>query len=87
MTPSWDNTPRRQRQGIVLRESSPERYGAWLRATVDEFTPFGPGEDLVFVNAWNEWGEGNHLEPSLRWGRRYLEATRDALAGADLGTV
>jgi lipopolysaccharide biosynthesis protein len=76
VTPGWDNTPRRKRQGIVLRNSSPEAYERWLRATVDAFTPFGPGEDLLFLNAWNEWGEGNHLEPCQRWGRAYLEATR-----------
>jgi hypothetical protein len=36
-------------------------------------------ESLVFINAWNEWGEGNHLEPCQKWGRAYLEATRRAL--------
>jgi lipopolysaccharide biosynthesis protein len=82
VTPGWDNTPRRQRQGILVRGSTPRAYGDWLRATVDSFTPFGPDEDLVFVNAWNEWAEGNHLEPSRRWGRAYLEATRDVLAPA-----
>ena len=36
-------------------------------------------ENLVFINAWNEWGEGNHLEPDLKHGHGYLEATRQAL--------
>ena len=75
VTPGWDNTPRRDRQGIIVRDSTPEEYERWLRAAVDAFVPFGPGEDLVFVNAWNEWAEGNHLEPCQRWGRAYLEAT------------
>lgn len=83
VTPGWDNTPRRRRQAVVLCDSTPERYERWLRATVDAFRPFGPGENLVFLNAWNEWAEGNHLEPCRRWGRAYLESTRRALAGED----
>jgi lipopolysaccharide biosynthesis protein len=82
VTPGWDNTPRRRQQGIVLHDSTPEAYERWLRATVGAFEPFGPGEDLLFLNAWNEWAEGNHLEPSQRWSRRYLEATRRALGVA-----
>jgi hypothetical protein len=87
VTPSWDNTPRRRRQGIILRNSTPDAYGRWLRSTVDAFAPFGPEEDLVFLNAWNEWAEGNHLEPCRRWGRAYLEATGDVLGRAPTGGV
>jgi lipopolysaccharide biosynthesis protein len=83
VTPGWDNTPRRRSQGVVLRGSSPEIYERWLRSTVSAFRPFGPDEDLVFVNAWNEWAEGNHLEPCRQWGRRYMEATQRGLSSSD----
>jgi len=79
VTPGWDNTPRRIRQAYILRDSTPERYELWLRGIIQHVLPRRPQERLVFVNAWNEWGEGAHLEPCQRWGRAYLEATRRAL--------
>jgi lipopolysaccharide biosynthesis protein len=80
-TPGWDNSPRRAaRQAHIWVDATPERYGAWLRALVEE-TARRPvaSERLVFVNAWNEWAEGNYLEPDQGWGRAFLEATRRAL--------
>lgn len=79
--PGWDNTPRRGLNGNVFAYSSPEQYELWLRALVqDAALRSSEDEQLVFVNAWNEWGEGAHLEPDHRNGRRYLEATRRALS-------
>jgi lipopolysaccharide biosynthesis protein len=74
VSPGFDNTPRRPTGATVLLNSSPDAYETWLRETVGRFEPFGPEENLVFVNAWNEWAEGNHLEPCQQWGRAYLEA-------------
>jgi lipopolysaccharide biosynthesis protein len=82
ITPSWDNTPRRISNAVILRGSTPELYGTWLQEVIDRAAPKSPEERVVFVNAWNEWGEGNHLEPCQRWGLKYLEATRDAVLGA-----
>jgi len=79
VTPSWDNTPRRGAGAFVLEGSTPEAYGEWLRAVIAASPPTSDGERFVFLNAWNEWAEGNHLEPCQRWGRRYLEATAAAL--------
>jgi lipopolysaccharide biosynthesis protein len=82
LTPSWDNTPRRRRDGVVLTGSTPERYERWLAACLARAAEDGGEESLVFVNAWNEWAEGNHLEPDARAGRGYLEATRRAVERA-----
>lgn len=78
--PSWDNTARRKSNGAIMQGSSPERYGAWLEE-VCRYTMrhLSPGKRLVFINAWNEWGEGCHLEPDARHGRSYLETTREVL--------
>ena len=81
VTPGWDNTPRRKRGAIILRGSTPKLYRRWLEATLSRFEPYSPEENLVFINAWNEWGEGSHLEPDERWGQAYLKATRRALRG------
>jgi lipopolysaccharide biosynthesis protein len=82
VTPAWDNSARRQTGAFVAMGSTPTLYGEWLEAIVRRVRAQANGPRLVFVNAWNEWAEGNHLEPDRRWGRQYLEATRDALARA-----
>jgi len=86
--PGWDNSPRRKSGATIFINSTPELYERWLREIVNRqaarMTADGNSdicpESLVFVNAWNEWAEGNHLEPDQRWGRAYLEATRRALS-------
>jgi lipopolysaccharide biosynthesis protein len=80
VTPMWDNSARRTADATILRGSTPALYQQWLEATVAAFTPFSDDENFLFINGWNEWAEGNHLEPCARWGRGYLEATRAALA-------
>jgi hypothetical protein len=73
VTPGWDNTARLERAAVVLIGSTPELYEKWMGSALAR------GEPLVFINAWNEWAEGCHLEPDLRWGRAYLEATSRAV--------
>lgn len=89
VTPGWDNSARRASSGLpssIWLGSTPERYEVWLRETLQRFVPFGPDEDFLFINAWNEWAEGNHLEPDQKWGRAYLEATQRALLAAENAT-
>ena len=77
--PSWDNSARRPHgKAIVFRNTSPDLFGDWLHAKAQAFRPVGDA-NLLFVNAWNEWAEGNHLEPCLRHGHRWLDAVRTAL--------
>jgi hypothetical protein len=80
--PSWDNTPRRGSRSTIIQNDDPELYASWLRDAVSRVEGRDPEERIVFINAWNEWGEGCHLEPDVRNGRRFLEATREVLASA-----
>jgi lipopolysaccharide biosynthesis protein len=79
ITPMWDNTARRKTGAFILKDSTPELYESWLRAIIKKFHPFSSEENFVFINAWNEWAEGNHLEPDLKWGDQYLQATKRAI--------
>ncbi len=80
VTPSWDNSARRKKWAHIYLGSTPEKYKAWLSGAIDITRVSLPGEErIVFINAWNEWAEGNHLEPDQRYGHAYLEATRLAL--------
>jgi hypothetical protein len=77
--PMWDNTPRLKTKLGVFYNSSPALYRNWLSDVLKKFKPYSEEENFVFINAWNEWGEGNHLEPCQKWGHQYLQATREAL--------
>ncbi len=76
----WDNEPRRPGSGVIFIGSTPARYAEWLEnACRENFEQLGVRNPVVFINAWNEWAEGAHLEPDCRYGYAYLQATADVL--------
>lgn len=77
--PSWDNSARVNRGGVIIKGATPDLYERWLKTIVQRVERSNASEKIVFINAWNEWAEGCHLEPDLRYGRAYLEATKRAL--------
>ena len=80
VTPMWDNEARQPGRGTVFAHSSPARYREMLEnACGYTEQQFEPERRFVFINAWNEWAEGAHLEPDRRYGYAYLQATADAL--------
>jgi len=69
----WDNTPRRGENGIIVVDNTPEAFASGLAELV-KAAGQKPFEDrLIFLNAWNEWAEGNHLEPDLQNGSELLK--------------
>lgn len=85
--PNWDNTPRSGLRGLVLHDCDPAYFRQHLREGLKRVSHHAPDERLIFVKSWNEWAEGNHLEPDQRYGFDYLNAIRDeVLAGSLPGT-
>ncbi len=78
--PNWDNTARKcYRKGRIF-QSTPELYKKWLKDIIDWTRKnHKEGDRYVFINAWNEWAEGAHLEPDQKYGYAFLEATKEAL--------
>lgn len=85
--PNWDNTPRLGRWGWVLQDASPELFSGQLRHALSLIEDRPLEKRIVFLKSWNEWAEGNHLEPDERYGRGYLEATRRELASSAMDAV
>lgn len=79
--PSWDNTARTHNRAVVILNGTPDNYEYWLASTLDIALDSCKSDPLVFVNAWNEWAEGCHLEPDRKYGRGFLEATLRAKQG------
>ncbi len=72
--PSWDNSVRRA-AATIIENHNPVEYRRWLSDAVSRVEKRSPDTRLVFINAWNEWAEGCHLEPDQRHGTEFLEAT------------
>lgn len=80
VVPNWDNTPRSGANGLVLQGSTPALFREMMAdAVVKVERKPDPAERIIFIKAWNEWAEGNHLEPDNLYGYGYLEAVRESL--------
>jgi hypothetical protein len=79
--PNWDNTPRSGKNGWVFHGSTPEAFGEHFESALQFiFKRPDPKPKIMFIKSWNEWAEGNYLEPDQRFGLRYLEELRNVLS-------
>jgi hypothetical protein len=78
----WDNTARKRERGNIFHGATPELFEIWLRRASQVSLARNRQAPLVFINAWNEWGEGAHLEPDYRFGRAFLESVQRVSAGS-----
>jgi hypothetical protein len=77
--PNWDHTPRTGNAGLVLHGSTPENFGNHLDDVLDHINHKSAEHRIAFIKSWNEWAEGNYLEPDLKFGTKYLEVIRRRL--------
>jgi hypothetical protein len=83
--PNWDNTPRSGYNGVVFHRARPELFRIHLKGAIEQVIHRPLDKRVVFVKSWNEWAEGNYLEPDQRFGRAYLEVVKDELFSNNLG--
>jgi hypothetical protein len=77
--PNWDNTPRSGGRGFVVTDSTPDLFEGHLRDSVEYVQKYASERRIVFIKSWNEWAEGNYLEPDQMFGLKYLEAVKKAI--------
>ena len=78
--PNWDSTPRHGLKGLVLNDSTPGLFRTHLREAIDIVGARDFDQRLIFIKSWNEWAEGNYVEPDLGFGKEYLEVIRDEVS-------
>jgi lipopolysaccharide biosynthesis protein len=82
--PNWDNTPRTHRRGAVITNSAPDRFETHLAQALTLELARPANQQLCVIKSWNEWAEGNYVEPDDRFGRGWLEAIRNARSSVAL---
>lgn len=76
---NWDNTPRAGKRGKILLNSSPSLYKEWLNYSIETISNRKFEDRIIFIKSWNEWAEGNYLEPDRNLGLKMLEATKQII--------
>ena len=76
--PNWDHSPRSGKRSVVLHKSTPELFYHHV-CQIFENIKF-KNNKIVFLKSWNEWGEGNYMEPDLKWGKGYIDALSKAIS-------
>jgi glycosyltransferase involved in cell wall biosynthesis len=82
----WDNTPRAGRRAFIMTDGTPQLFEQGLREVVTTVGNKNPDHRIVFINAWNEWAEGMHLEPDQKFGRGFLDAISRVIASVPTST-
>jgi hypothetical protein len=77
--PNWDNTPRAGNNGIVFQNSTPDHFKTHFSNALKWSKKMPNDNRIIFIKAWNEWAEGNCLEPEMKYGTKYLEVIKEEI--------
>jgi len=77
--PNWDHSPRSGRRGNIFINSNPVAFKKHVKQVLETVKEKKPDHRIIFLKSWNEWAEGNYIEPDLKFGRGYLEALKSAI--------
>ena len=77
--PNWDHSPRAGNSASIMHGSTPQLWGKLLEKVISLIRDKDEGDQIIFIKSWNEWGEGNYLEPDLKYGRGYLDVMNKML--------
>lgn len=77
--PNWDHSPRSGKSGIVFHNSTPTYFGKHVEKALATICHKEDEYKIIFLKSWNEWGEGNYMEPDLKYGHGYLDVLKEKL--------
>ena len=77
--PNYDHSPRSGNRFIIIHNSLPKYFGNLCKYVFEKESVRNHSENLVFIKAWNEWGEGNYLEPDLKYGHGYIDELKKSI--------
>lgn len=74
--PNWDHSPRSGKEGLVFHNSTPELFSKHVKNVIDSVSEKEADTKIVFLKSWNEWAEGNYMEPDMKYGLGYLQTLK-----------
>lgn len=77
--PNWDRSPRSGKKAIIYTDSTPEEFKHQVDTAIDLVKNKQSQHKIIFLKSWNEWGEGNFMEPDMQYGHGYLDALKSSL--------
>jgi hypothetical protein len=79
IVPNWDNSARTGTKSLIIKGSTPELWSKQVYKAIDYVRRYNGDKKIIFVKSWNEWAEGNYLEPDQKWGKAYLEKLKETI--------